>query len=184
MIRYLLKRMRMSADDCPPVGTVFLRARGGYHGKKESVDVYGSVYCIVDYAHDTYDQGPNIRMTTEQHINALTKRRGLLLSREDIAFESRPAAYRSTWNAYYMPEFVYALVKHGTCMFNASAVITARRIGPTLGDRSKAHLITISQDGIPSIMCSTYMDLLSYYHVLALEDAPTCMRCQKILRNG
>ena len=179
MIRYLLKRMRMSADDCPPVGTVFLRARG-YKGDKESVDVYTGVHRIVSYIDDSVP----FRMITENLGYPLTKSRGLMTSPRDISFETRSNSYRSTWGAHYMPRFVYALVKHGACMFDYVSVVSARRIGPTLGDRSKAHLFTISQRGVPSIMCSTYMDILSYYHVLALEDAPTCMRCQKILRNG
>ena len=180
--RYMLKRMRMSIDDHPPVGTYFVQARG-HRGSLESIEIYYGIYYITGYTRDDATR-PNFRLITSSLGNMLTKRRGILWSSQEDIVAPSDAMYQQTWGSYYMPQYIYALVKHETCMFDSGGVVFARRIGPTMADRSKAHQFSISLDGIPSTLCSTDMELLSYYHVLTLEDAPTCKRCQRLLDNA
>ena len=176
MYLYMLKKVRLSEFDHPPVGTVFIRSNSRLYASNR-FNRYQGLFRVTGYPDraeftvcvDTLTSYPNV----SSH--------GFLYANQPV--DSMPVRYDSTWRGYYMPKTLFVLVPHTTCMFSDNVRVHARRSGEWAKDVTKAHTFVLNGNNVPQTVCSSRPEW-GYGHVVLLEDMPTCKRCLRIMNDG
>lgn len=174
---YLLRRTPIGLDNQLPIGTCFVTA-SGYRGMKHALSDNAAAYRVAGTGEDQWYNETVPTMASLKLGHVLTRLHGLAVTNQPLS--DMRGQYIVNWGRYQHPRDVYVLEPYNTCMFHGNITVCASRIGPLLADKSRAHLFSINGNGHARVACYTNLLLHGHYHLLALEDTPTCTRCIRI----